>query len=223
MEEQLQAERNKNHSFQLERDKIHSYCQRTREELDMTKTERFKKIHELESEKGILTKERATHKVRNSTLISQQQNTALELEDKENMLKNLEMKRHQESKRMHGDFEKQLKIIEDNYEKRIQEIVTQKNREILELQEKNEIEKKELVNSHETAFNNLKASYCHASASNRELIRGIKEELEDVTTYRTQPEEKACKLLSDNKHPEDELKKLQKKAFKYDKSALSSG
>ncbi|CAI9532348.1 unnamed protein product [Staurois parvus] len=272
LREELDREREERNYFQLERDKIHTFWEITRRQLEDKKSELRNRDREVEEAEERHQVEIKVYKQKVKHLLYEHQNNISELKAEgsvtmklaqqdhhtqesllrkdtrglrveikeqelanEMVLKNLKMKQDEEMTRQRNDFERQVKEIENKYEKKMRivrdELDLRRKTEIHEVEERKNGQINTLMKNHEKAFSDIKNYYNDITLNNLALINSLKEQMEDMRRKEDRLEKEMADLQLQNRRLTEPLQKareevaeLQRQLANYekDKTALAS-
>ncbi|KAM5137803.1 dynein regulatory complex subunit 4 isoform 2-T2 [Mantella aurantiaca] len=272
LREELDREREERNYFQLERDKIHTFWEITRRQLDEKKSELRNKDREMEEAEERHQVEIKVYKQKVKHLLYEHQNNISELKAEgsvamklahqehhtqegllrkdmrglcvdikeqelanEMLLKNLKTKQDEEMTRLRSDFERQVKEIENKYEKKMRilrdELDLRRKTEIHEVEERKNGQINTLMKNHEKAFSDIKNYYNDITLNNLALINSLKEQMEDMRKKEERLEKEMADLQLQNRRLTEPLQKAREEVaelhrqlanYEKDKTALAS-
>ncbi|KAJ1640607.1 growth-arrest-specific micro-tubule binding-domain-containing protein [Pavlovales sp. CCMP2436] len=197
---ELDHERVERNYFQLERDKINTFWEITKKELDDRKAELRNKDREAEELEERHHVEIKVYKQKVKHLLYEHQNNVCELQLK---------------------FEKKMKLLRDELELR-------RKVEILEIQERKNAHINELMRKHEKTFGEIKNYYNDITHNNLDLIRSLKEEVSDMNKKLAGNEKLMFEIAQENKKLSEpltralkEVEKLRHELANYQKDKMS--
>ncbi|KAF3817528.1 hypothetical protein GH733_012815 [Mirounga leonina] len=232
--EELDREREERNYFQLERDKIHTFWEITRRQLEEKKAELRNKDREMEEAeerhqveiKNNLTEVKAEgtvvmklaqkeHRTQEGALRKDMRALKVELKEQELtnevVVKNLRLKHTEEITKMRNDFEKQVREIEAKYDKKMkmlrEELDLRRKTEIHEVEERKNSQINMLMQRHEEAFTDIKNYYNDITLNNLALINSLKEQMEDMRKKEDHLEKEMMEVSVQNKRLADPLQK----------------
>ncbi|KAG7470664.1 hypothetical protein MATL_G00116200 [Megalops atlanticus] len=271
LREELDREREERNYFQLERDKIHTFWEITKRQLEEKKADlrnRDREMEESEERHQVEIKvykqkvkhllyehqnslsEQKTEGVINTKLM-QKEHSELENElrkgmrglrvdikeqelSNENLVKSLKLKHDEEMTNMRHDFERQVREIEEKYNKKMQvlrqDLDLRRKTEIHEIEERKNSQINTLMNNHEKAFSNIKNYYNDITLNNLALINSLKEQLEERKKKEDRLEKEMAEVLQQNKRLTEPLQKAREEVselqrqmanYKKDKTSLA--
>ncbi|XP_077317066.1 dynein regulatory complex subunit 4 [Lithobates pipiens] len=272
LREELDREREERNYFQLERDKIHTFWEITRRQLEDKKSELRNKDREMEEAeerhqveikvykqkvKHLLYEHQSNlselkadgsvamklahqdHHTQESLLHKDMRGLRVEIKEQElaneMVLKNLKMKQDEERTQQRSDFERQVKEIENKYEKKMRvlrdELDLRRKTEIHEVEERKNGQINTLMKNHEKAFSDIKNYYNDITLNNLALINSLKEQMEDMRKKEDRLEKEAADLQLQNRRLAEPLQKAREEVaelqrhlanYQKDKTSLAS-
>ncbi|PIN88790.1 hypothetical protein AB205_0221330 [Aquarana catesbeiana] len=197
-------------------------------------------LSELKAEGSVAMKlAHQDHHTQESLLSKDMRSLRVELKEQElaneMVLKNLKMKQDEERTQQRSDFERQVKEIENKYEKKMRvlrdELDLRRKTEIHEVEERKNGQINTLMKNHEKAFSDIKNYYNDITLNNLALINSLKEQMEDMRKKEDRLEKEAADLQLQNRRLAEPLQKareevaeLQRQLANYqkDKTSLAS-
>ncbi|KAL2762015.1 dynein regulatory complex subunit 4 isoform a [Daubentonia madagascariensis] len=177
--EELDREREERNYFQLERDKIHTFWEITRRQLEEKKAELRNKDREMEE-----AEERHQVEIKKHTEeITKMRN------DFERQVREIEAK-----------YDKKMKMLRD-------ELDLRRKTEIHEVEERKNGQINTLMRRHEEAFTDIKNYYNDITLNNLALINSLKEQMEDMRKKEDHLEREMAEVSVQNKRLTDPLQK----------------
>lgn len=248
LKEQLEKEMKDRNYFQLESDKINTFWEITKKELQEVQAELRNKDREMEELEERHQVEIKVYKQKIKHLLYEHQNdvtllktdteTSLKLQNDEHRDKEFELKKQQKNlksdmkeveishqdvitnlkqehdksvTKLRQEYERNLKEMQQKYDKNMRQL-----RDDLELRRKNEIheveERKnshinELMKKHDKAFQEIKAYYNDITLNNLELIKSLKEQVEELKKKDQAGEKLLLEVTQENRRLSEPLQK----------------
>eukprot|EP00026_Physarum_polycephalum_P007614 Phypoly_transcript_07678.p1 GENE.Phypoly_transcript_07678~~Phypoly_transcript_07678.p1 ORF type:complete len:511 (+),score=118.03 Phypoly_transcript_07678:41-1573(+) len=248
IKEQLEKEMKDRNYFQLESDKINSFWEITKKELQEVKADlrnKDREMEELEERHQVeikVYKQKIKHLLyehqNDVTLLKTETENSLKLQNDEHRDRETDVKKQQKSlksdmkevelghqdvvtnlkqehdkniTRLRQEHERNLKEMQQKYDKKMKNL-----REDLELRRKNEIheveERKnthidELMKKHDKAFQEIKAYYNDITLNNLELIKSLKEQVDELKKKDQAGEKLLMEVTQENKRLSEPLQK----------------
>merc|ERR1712226_1648161 len=234
IKEELDREREERNFFQLERDKIHTFWEITRRQMEEAE-ERHQveiKVYKQKAKQLLYEHHNASAELRMNSNLALKKN-AEELADHEKVLRNektnlkvelrtLQLSHQDQVKELVKKQDMEITDLRENFERRSNEIVQKfekkmkEEREILELRRRTEIHEIEerkngqihaLMKNHEKSFSDIKNYYNDITLNNLALINSLKEQVESMKDQAEKKEKMMNEIKSENKRLTEPLTK----------------
>uniref|UniRef100_A0A2K6B286 Dynein regulatory complex subunit 4 n=1 Tax=Macaca nemestrina TaxID=9545 RepID=A0A2K6B286_MACNE len=231
--EELDREREERNYFQLERDKIHTFWEITRRQLEEKKAELRNKDREMEEAEERHQVEIKVYKQKVKHLLYEHQNNLTEMKAEGTVVMKLDMrplkvelkeqelanevvgeeptKHTEEITKLRNDFERQVREIEAKYDKKMKmlrdELDLRRKTELHEVEERKNSQINTLMQRHEEAFTDIKNYYNDITLNNLALINSLKEQMEDMRKKEDHLEREMAEVSVQNKRLADPLQK----------------
>eukprot|EP01116_Phalansterium_solitarium_P002491 TRINITY_DN1253_c0_g3_i2.p1 TRINITY_DN1253_c0_g3~~TRINITY_DN1253_c0_g3_i2.p1 ORF type:complete len:489 (+),score=194.17 TRINITY_DN1253_c0_g3_i2:36-1469(+) len=248
---QLERERQERNLFQLERDKLSSFWELSKNENSQLEAKLRNKDREMEELEERHQVEIKVYKQKVKHLLYEHQNGVTQLKSEgetslkvqgeehrakegllrkenkrvktemkeldvshEDVVKNLKQEHEKSITKMRQEFEKQVKEIQAKYERKMRQMrldldLRRKN-EIHEIEERKNTHINELIKKHDSAFSEIKGYYNDITANNLELIKSLKEQLEDLKKKEASDQKLMMEVTMENKRLSEPLQKAVK-------------
>ncbi|KAG8240423.1 hypothetical protein J437_LFUL003137, partial [Ladona fulva] len=201
LREELEREREERNFFQLERDKLKSFWDITRKELDETKAE----LRYAENMVSLKLSQEA-HQDEEGHLLSDLKKIKeklLEIElDHQEQIRALRLKHSEEVGALQEKFLRESKEIESKGERNLvslrAEMTLAHQMELTEVEERKNMQINILMRNHEQAFTDAKNYYNDITLNNLALIGSLKEEMENLKQQTVRMEKQVRTLQAEN-------------------------
>ena len=251
LKDELRKEMEERNYFQLERDRVATFWEITKKDLEDRKAELRNKDREMEEMEERHQVEIKVYKQKVKHLLFEHQNNITQLKaDGENALakqqedfrgRELEAKKEQRSLRydnkelelanedvirtmkqnhdkeitkLRQEFELQARELQQKYEKKYRELreemEQQRRQEVHEIEERKDEHINELMRKHERAFSEIKTYYNDITHNNLELIKNLKEDLENQKDDQAKNEKLMFEIAQENQKLSEPLVKALK-------------
>ncbi|KAJ8927753.1 hypothetical protein NQ314_019757 [Rhamnusium bicolor] len=196
IKEENEREREERNFFQMERDKIRTFWEITRSELEEARAKLRNKDRQIEE---------AAEKNEDELKFYKQKVKHLQYEHQNNLTdcKAEALQQSEELSKARNEFEGRAKELELKYEKKFADLKTQLNTkhdmEIAEVEERKNNQISELTQHHEKAFNEMKNYYNDITLNNLALISSLKDQMEVLRKQNERMTKQVADLTADNK------------------------
>ncbi|TSL47612.1 Growth arrest-specific protein 8 [Bagarius yarrelli] len=235
LREELDREREERNYFQLERDKIHTFWEITKRQLEEKKADLRNREREMEEAEENHQTEIRVYKQKVKHLLYEQQNSIAELKtegvvatkllEKEQADHENELRRGirglkvdlKEQELSNENYIKNLKLvgagyeIEATYEKKMQkqrqEQDLRRKTEIHEIEQRKSIHVNTLIKNHEKAFSDIKNYYSDITLGSINQISLLKEQVADMKKREERMETEMAEVRQQNKNLTEPLQK----------------
>nr|CAD7452108.1 unnamed protein product [Timema tahoe] len=248
LREEMEREREERNFFQLERDKIRTFWEITRQQLEECQAELRNKDREIEEDEEKHQVEIKVYKQKVKHLMYEHQNNLSELKVEsmvglklaqddytEQELELLKDKKNLKAKLLEQELasEEDIKALRmSKFEKRLHsvrnELSLNYRMELTEVEERKNKQISELMKNHEKAFSDIKNYYNDITLNNLALISSLKEQMEDVKRQEERMEKQLRDVQTENKRLAEPLKRaeaevavLERKMGNYGKDKVS--
>merc|ERR1719247_3497944 len=244
---ELDHEREERNYFQLERDKINTFWEVTKKELEDRRAELRNKDREMEELEERHQVEIKVYKQKVKHLLYEHQNNVAQLKEASEMALKLQQEEHRlresESKKDKRSLKLELKELELAHEDAVRELQSKyelkmkllrddlelrRKVEILEIEERKNNHINELMKKHEKAFGEIKNYYNDITHNNLDLIRSLKEEVAEMKKKEISNEKLMFEIAQENKKLSEpltralkEVEKLRHELANYQKDKMS--
>merc|ERR1711871_1834698 len=201
---ELDHERMERNYFQLERDKINTFWEITKKELEERHQVEIKvykqkvkhllyehqnNVATLKSEgEAALKLQQDEHRQREAELKKDKRSLKLELKElelaHEDVIRELKQEHDKNITKLRQEYERTVKEMQQKYERKMRvlrdELDLRRKVEIFEIEERKNNHINELMKKHEKAFGEIKNYYNDITHNNLDLIRSLKDEVADM-------------------------------------------
>ncbi|XP_053947815.1 dynein regulatory complex subunit 4 [Anastrepha ludens] len=246
LKEEMEREREERNFFQLERDKIRTFWEITRGQLEETRFEVRNKDHEVEMAQeladvdtkhimqqmkhlqyenqnkiGEIRAEAMTqlklsqeyHDVQEQELLKDKRELRRLLREREEthelQTQQLKMKHNDEMAEARIQFQREAKDMDLLHEEKMKalrnEIELVYRMQMFEVEERKNTQIQRLIDSHDTAFNDMKNYYNDITLNNLGLISSLKDQLEVLRKQSERSERTATEVLAENRKLKEPL------------------
>ncbi|KAJ3209164.1 Dynein regulatory complex subunit 4 [Entophlyctis luteolus] len=227
--EELAKEREERNYFQLERDKINSFWEITKSDLQEAKAELINKDRELEEQEEKHHVEIKVYKQKVKHLLYEYQNNVAHLQADSDRVLQLDQEQHvaseQQLKRDKRALKLELKELELSHEDLIKQLSAKHDVEITKMRGDFERRAKELMN---WTFTEIKNYYNDITLNNLALINSLKEQVEEMKKKEERNEKQMADITAENKRLSEPLTaaladcdSLKKQLQHYEKDKMS--
>lgn len=153
----------------------------------------------------------------------------------EDVVKNLKQEHEKAITRLRQEYEKATKELQAQFERKLKaqraDLDLRRKTEIHEIEERKNSHINELIKKHDSAFNEIKLYYNDITANNLELIKSLKEQLEDLKKKEASDQKLMMEVTMENKRLSEPLQKAVKEVehlrheltnYNKDKESLTS-
>lgn len=251
IEDDLKKEREQRNLFQLERDKINSFWEISKTDLETLKCElrnKDREMEELEEKHQVeikvykqkvkhlhyehqnnltdlkldgenaLKNQNDEHKNKEMNLKKSNKKTKSDMREleisHEDVAKNLKQEHDKSITKLRQEFERTTNELHQKYEKKMKqlrnELELRRKNEIHEIEERKNAHINELIKKHDAAFAEIKVYYNDITANNIELIKSLKDQLEDMKKKEASDQKLMLEVTLDNKRLTEPLQKATK-------------
>jgi hypothetical protein len=251
LKDELRKEQEERNYFQLERDRVSTFWEISKKELEDRKAElrnKDREMEELEERHQVeikVYKQKVKHllfehqnnitqlKAEGETALAKQQQDfrqreaeakkekrSLRYDIKEHELANEDVIRElnkdhdKEITKMRQTFELDARELQQRYEKKMkdlrEEMDQQRRQEVHEIEERKDLHINELMRKHEKAFTEIKTYYNDITHNNLELIKNLKEDLENQKEDQAKNEKLMFEIAQENQKLSEPLVKALK-------------
>ncbi|XP_037671901.1 LOW QUALITY PROTEIN: dynein regulatory complex subunit 4 [Choloepus didactylus] len=245
--EELDREREERNYFQLERDKIHTFWEITRRQLEEKRAELRNKDREMEEAEERHQVEIKVYKQKVKHLLYEHQNNLTEMKAEGTVALKLAQKEHRAQEGVLCRDVRALKVelkeqelsnevvvknlrlkLKPNIDKKMkmlrEELDLRRKTEIHEVEERKNGQINTLMQRHEEAFTDIKNYYNDITLNNLALINSLKEQMEDMRKKEDHLEKEMAEVSVQNKRladplqkARDEMNEMQKKLENYER------
>ena len=251
LKDELRKEQEERNYFQLERDRVSTFWEITKKDLEDKKSELRNKDREMEEMEERHQVEIKVYKQKVKHLLFEHQNNITQLkadgehalvkQQEEFRLREGELKKEKRSlrcdiKEMELAGEDQLRIVKQSHDKQVtklsqdyelrckelqmtyerkmkvlrEEMDQQRRQEIMEIETRKDEHINELMHKHERAFTEIKTYYNDITHNNLELIKNLKEDLENQKEDQAKNEKLMFEIAQENQKLSEPLVKALK-------------
>jgi ubiquitin len=251
LKDELRKEQEERNYFQLERDRVSTFWEITKKDLEDKKAELRNKDREMEEMEERHQVEIKVYKQKVKHLLFEQQNNMTQLkadgeaalakqqEDfrlreadakkekrslrydikeyelaNEDVIRTLKQDHDKEITKMRQGFELDAKELQQKYEKKMKDLRDamdqQRRQEVHEIEERKDLHINELMRKHEKAFTEIKTYYNDITHNNLELIKNLKEDLENQKEDQAKSEKLMFEIAQENQKLSEPLVKALK-------------